>query len=389
MFKIISFLFVPILRLIGKGYWWYKFEVFLIDIGIHPFFYKKHIFGVPAGGDPATATYGLLSTLGGGLARASQANSAAKSAASAAQQQQRLFEQAAAPSQELQKLQTELFRDITKPLSQSELDLYNTVTKPQAQAEFQDYMNITRPFQKKQSELFTDLGVPLLESQFQDYMNLERPLEQEQRNLVSDIFLPSTRSLGGKLASDLTSPFQFPQEDFNRAFQSAKTRTMEGFEPARRNLSNQLAARGVTSEMSGAAGKEFRDIDIQQARSIEQVAVEQALQEFNYTQQSKQQSIENMFRFLGRQPSFGSPSLPGFTPPGAPSGLALPNPSTGNVWYNYPSNYGAPQPTGRADYSGIFGGSGGDDNTQLIQMLAGLFGGGGGGGMVVGAPVWT
>lgn len=147
---------------------------------------------------------------------------------------------------------------------------------------------VTPEMTPEQQEFYSETYKPYYESQFKQY---------------KDIFEPSSRQLGGELQSQLTQPLQLPEDVWSKTWQKARERTLGEFEPIERQATQRIAGRGGL-EASGAAGGYFEKLDVAKAKSIETLAIDQAIAEWSEKKQAKQQSTENMFRYLGYQPSF-------------------------------------------------------------------------------------
>lgn len=164
------------------------------------------------------------------------------------------------------------------------------------------------PYMKKQLEQFETIEKPYAQKEFQLYTDVIEPFIKQQYGLASDVFLPTSRELGGKLQAELTEPFQLPEDVWNKTWTKARERTLQEYEPIERQASERFAGAGAL-ESSGRVGKYFENLDISKAKSIEDLAVNQAIQEWNEKKTAKQQSYENIFRYLGYQPSAASTNI--------------------------------------------------------------------------------
>ncbi len=140
------------------------------------------------------------------------------------------------------------------------------------------------------------------------YEDVYKPFYESQFSQYKDIFEPSSRELGGLLQAQLTQPFQLPEDVWTKSWQKARERTLGEFKPIERQATQRLAGTGAL-DTSGAAAKYFEKLDIAKAKSIETLAIDQAIAEWTEKKQASQLSKENMFRYLGYQPSFDM-SLP-------------------------------------------------------------------------------
>lgn len=140
------------------------------------------------------------------------------------------------------------------------------------------------------------------------FSSIQVPYAQSQYKLFQDIFEPQTRSLGGMLGQDLSQPMTLPEETWSNIWQKSRERTLGEFAPIEQRATERFYG-NQTPE--GAREKYFSGLDIQKAKSIEDLAINQAIQEWSEKKVAKQQAIENQLRFLGYQPSFNiTPQVP-------------------------------------------------------------------------------
>lgn len=148
---------------------------------------------------------------------------------------------------------------------------------------------------EKQREFYEELYAP------------QKAYQEKQLKLFEDIFEPTSRQIGGLLQAQLTEPFQLPEDLWAKTWQKARERTMAEFAPVERRTTQRLAGIGGL-DVHGQAQKLFGDIETQKVKSIESLAVEQAISEWTEKKQAKQQSFENVFKYLGYEPSVSTPT---------------------------------------------------------------------------------
>ena len=182
----------------------------------------------------------------------------------------------------------------------------------------------TPPQTPEQTSLLQEVEIPYYKSKYQQYLNLYEPLE---------------RQIGGKIGSELTSPrmpetlnlprFTLPEDEYNQIWQQGRERVVGQYEPIRQQASERAAGRGMLGQ--GPTEKYFQQLDLSQAKSMEDMAVDMAIQqwsdkkqvaEMNFQQSSqeaftnwqmkesaKEASLQNALNFLSGQPIF-TPNFP-------------------------------------------------------------------------------
>lgn len=159
------------------------------------------------------------------------------------------------------------------------------------------------PEYKKQMGLFEDIQEPYMKS---------------QQALYQDVFEPQTRALGGvlgdqlkdpytdlmkqmqtKLGGQLDQPLSLPQDVWANMWQQARERTVGEYGKARQSATERAAASGTLGQ--GATDRYFQGLDIQQAKSVEDIAVDMVIKEWGEKKAAQQQSIENVGRFLPQE----------------------------------------------------------------------------------------
>lgn len=121
----------------------------------------------------------------------------------------------------------------------------------------------------------------------------QSPWEQQYHDFLD----PSIRQLGGQLQSDLTQPFSLPEEFWQGLWQKGRERTLNEYAPIDRRQTQRFASTGAL-DSSGQAQKWFGDLELSKAKSIEDLAIEQTLNEWNEKKMAKQQAITNMGNFV-------------------------------------------------------------------------------------------
>ena len=211
----------------------------------------------------------------------------------------------------------------------------------------------TPPQPAEQVTLRNEVEIPYYKSKYQQYLNLYEPLE---------------RQIGGKIGSELATPrmpatldlpqvnfpqFTLPEDQYNQIWQQGRERISGGYQPLRQQASERAAGRGMLGQ--GPTEKYFQQLDLSQAKSLEDMAVDMAIQqwgdkkqaaemnwqtqlnqnEMNFQQQSqeallnwqaqegaKSASQQNALNFLSGQPIF-TPNFPtsqAYIPPQSAAG---------------------------------------------------------------------
>lgn len=207
--------------------------------------------------------------------------------------------------------------------------------------------------------------------QMQLFKDIQEPYMRGQYGLYRDIFEPQMRELGGVLGEQLKQPLSLPEDVWANIWQRGRERAVGEFEPLRQQATERAAGRGMLEQ--GPTERYFQTLDIAQAKSIEDTAIDMAISEWTEKKQAREQAIAQSTGFLGYQPQFGLPmptSQPyTYQPPGRE-----PEP-----WERYMGIVGDPG----GSYLGLYG-SGAQQTSPISGLLGGglgkLFGGGGGGG---------
>lgn len=200
------------------------------------------------------------------------------------------------------------------------------------------------------------------------YENISKPYAESQFKNYQDVFNPLVKQLGGSISNDLQNPMSLPEDEWSKIWQKTRERNSAEYAPIERQTSQRLAATGAL-DSSGQSQKAFRDIDLSKAKSIEDLAIQQALAEYNDKKAAKQSAYDNAFRFSGGAPAFQQPNS---TATEAQPYLTGGKPKTLNWWESLGSSInpfyhdvlagqGYPaQGLGTADYAKLFLGAGGN-----------------------------
>ncbi len=148
-------------------------------------------------------------------------------------------------------------------------------------------------------------------------------LEQAQVEAWKNIYGPMAGRVGPQLEAQLDEPFRLPQEYWQQVWQKGKERISAEYQPLMQKTTERVAGMGPGKLESPVAQKLFADIEKEKVRTIEDLAIDQTIAEWTEGVTAKQQAQENIFRFMGFQPStgFAAPSVPGtYVPPIIPAG---------------------------------------------------------------------
>jgi hypothetical protein len=143
------------------------------------------------------------------------------------------------------------------------------------------------PEYAKQQELFTKYQEPYMASQY---------------NLYQDVFEPQARSLGQKLGNQLNQPLSLPDDIWNSLWQKGRENVGAEYGNIRQSASERAAGSGMLGQ--GPTEKYFQNLDLSQAKSMESLAADMAIQEWMEKKTSQQQAIQNSMGYQGMQPSF-------------------------------------------------------------------------------------
>ncbi len=201
------------------------------------------------------------------------------------------------------------WEEVGIPYAKEQFQTYKDYGIPQQKAEYDLFKNVTEPYFTDLFANYQNYGIPQEKAQYDLFKDVTDPQQRSNFALFQDVFEPSTRAMGGRLAADLTEPLQLPQDQWDKIWQTSKDRAVSAYEPISRQASQRFAGAG-SLESSGAVQNYFKDLDLSKAKNIEDLAVNQALQEWGQKINAKQQATENSFRFLGYQPAGSNASGP-------------------------------------------------------------------------------
>jgi len=190
---------------------------------------------------------------------------------------------------------------------------------PQSQEFFEEYWRpVGIPKAKEEYEMWQEYAKPYAEMSFDRF--------KSEESLYKDVFEPTSRQVGGYLGEQLGKETEYPefqQKDWDNIWRSTQEKTRSAFAPMKLKASERFAGGGAL-ESSGQVEKALREIETQEAKTLEDQAFEQSLAEFEeiqqyeygkygaeQTEQAKQ--IENMFRYLGYTPAGGGAGAWGAT----------------------------------------------------------------------------
>jgi hypothetical protein len=139
------------------------------------------------------------------------------------------------------------------------------------------------------------------------YENISKPYAESQFKNYQDIYNPLQQQFGQKISADLNNPMSLPEDQWTKIWQQAQQRNAEAYNPVMQKTSQRLAATGGLDN-SGQAQNAFRQIDLSKAKSIEDLAINQALAEWQDKVSAKKTSYDNAFRFMGGTPQFQQPN---------------------------------------------------------------------------------
>ncbi len=158
-----------------------------------------------------------------------------------------------------------------------------------------------------------------------------KEFQERQLALFKDVFDPQLRAFAPRIQQQLDQPLSLPQEVFDELFQRGRERIGREFGVLEEKTTQRLAGAGPGVLRGGQAQQLFGEIERERVRSVEDLAIDQAIFEFQEKKIAQQQAFENAFRFIGGAPTIGQaqvpsiPSAPGFIPPPIPeasSGLS-------------------------------------------------------------------
>ena len=159
------------------------------------------------------------------------------------------------------------------------------------QVQLQEYKDITVPYNQDLQKLWQEYGLPQT---------------TEQYKIFGEQVLPAEKELATQLGANLTQPLQLPQEVWDKIWQQTREKTLAEYAPIEQRTTQRLAS---TGGIGGGPGESlFKDIELSKAKSIESMAIEQAINEWTEKKAAKQQSYENIFKMLGYTPGTTTPT---------------------------------------------------------------------------------
>ena len=154
--------------------------------------------------------------------------------------------------------------------------------------------------------------VPLTAQQTQQnelFSNVQVPWAQSQYKLYQDTYEPQARSLGNVLGEQLKSPTLMPDQYWNNAYQTQAGNITGQYDKLRQTGTERAAGSGMLGQ--GPTEKYMQGLDLAQGKSMEDMAVDMAIQQWTEKKTAQQQAISNMGNFVNQQPMFGiQPAVP-------------------------------------------------------------------------------
>ncbi len=163
-----------------------------------------------------------------------------------------------------------------------------------------------KELEKLQLEQYKNIQMPYTQDIYDLWKDYGKAQTTEQYKIFGDVGLPAERELATQLKESLTQPLSLPQDIWDKVWQQAREKSLAEYAPIEQRTSQRLAASGGIGQ--GPAESLFKDIELSKAKSIETIAIDQAISEWNEKKAAKQQAYENVFRLLGYTPSTTAPS---------------------------------------------------------------------------------
>ena len=156
------------------------------------------------------------------------------------------------------------------------------------------------PEYSKQMELFEGIQAPWMKSQFGLYGDIFEPQMRELGGMLGEQAKagPSQyiTQLGNKLTQQLDQPLQLPQDVWQNIWQQGAERVTGQYQPLRQKAGERAAGAGMLGQ--GPTENYFQNLDLAQAKSMEDMAIDMAIQEWTEKKSAQQQSIQNMQQFI-------------------------------------------------------------------------------------------
>lgn len=215
----------------------------------------------------------------------------------------------------------EYWKNIAIPRAKEEWQIYKDITLPQIIREQEFQNELVEPYLKNQYDFERNVYQPYIQSQYDLERNIVQPRQLSEYNLYKDVFEPASRQLGGILQRELARPItelpsptrfnipelpevkQFPEKDWDKIWQKTKERTLNEYAPIEQRATQRLASSGGLE--SGAAQQLFKDIDTQKAKQIEDLAVTQALEEWNVKKEEANRIRSESLQNIGLSADYG------------------------------------------------------------------------------------
>lgn len=150
---------------------------------------------------------------------------------------------------------------------------------------------------------------PDYDYQKQLFSSIQEPYMQSQYKLYQDVFEPQMRSLGGILGEDLKNPMTLPEDVWANIWNKSREKTVGEYGKLKQGATERAAGSGMLGQ--GPTEKYMQQLDLSQAKSIEDLAVDTALAEWQERKSARQTAISNMSQFLNATPQFNL-NLPGY-----------------------------------------------------------------------------
>lgn len=163
-----------------------------------------------------------------------------------------------------------------------------------------------KELQALQIQQYKNIGMPYEQSLYDLWKTYGQPQTEEQYKIFQEYGIPAEKALAGKISAGLEQPLQLPQDVWDKIWQQARERTLSEYAPVERMTTQRLAAKGGLEQ--GPADVLFKDIELSKTKSVESLAINQAIQEWTEKKTAQQQAYENVFKMLGYQPTTNVPA---------------------------------------------------------------------------------
>lgn len=162
---------------------------------------------------------------------------------------------------------------------------------------------------------------PEYQYQMDLFKQIQEPYMRSQFDLYNTSFAPAIKQAGETAMEGIKDPMAlpenwkdtlFPQDYWDKTWQQSREKTLAEYAPIERQTSRRVAATGGIGQ--GPANQLFSDIEAKKAKSIETLAIDQAInqwQELKTAQAQaytlKQNAYQNALNYLQFQPAFNIP----------------------------------------------------------------------------------